>query len=114
MAFASVSKFLYGPSPEERVKEWQGQIRKETRMLDREMRGMEGALAKTRTQLKQLANKGDVRNARTLAKAIVRSNKQKERMATSKAILNSVNMQLQHQLGRVIVIRIQKKKFRLD
>ena len=99
MALASVSRFFTGPTPEERVKAWQGQIRQQTRILDREIRGLEGALAKTRVQLKQLANRGDVKNAKTLAKEVVRTNKQKNRLATSKAELNSVNMQLQYQLG---------------
>jgi charged multivesicular body protein 3 len=28
---------MYGPSPEEKVREWQGQLRKESRQLDREV-----------------------------------------------------------------------------
>jgi septal ring factor EnvC (AmiA/AmiB activator) len=100
MAFASISKLIYGPTPEERVKAWQTQLKKETRMLDREIRQLDSALSKTRTQLKQLANKGDVKNAKTLAREVVRSNKQKDRLNTSKAMMNSVNMQLQHQLGQ--------------
>lgn len=98
MAFASIQKFIYGPSPEERVKSWQQQIKKEARLLDREMRGIDTAQSKTKAQLKQLANKGDIKNAKLLAREVVRSNKQKDRLATSKARLNSVNMQLSHQL----------------
>lgn len=98
MAFASVQKFIFGPTPEERVKQWQQQIKKEARLLDREIRQLDGAQAKTKSQLKQLANKGDVKNAKLLAREVVRSNKQKNRLATSKARLNSINMQLSHQL----------------
>lgn len=98
MALASVQKFLFGPTPEERVKQWQQQIKKEARLLDREIRQLDGAQAKTKSQLKQLANKGDVKNAKLLAREVVRSNKQKDRLATSKARLNSINMQLTHQL----------------
>lgn len=100
MAFASISRLVYGPTPEERVKAWQSSIKKEIRMLDRESRSIDTAVNKTRIQLKQLANKGDVKNAKVLAREVVRSKKQKERLATSKARLNSVNMQLGHQLGR--------------
>lgn len=98
MAFASIQKFIYGPSAEERVKSWQQQIKKEARLMDREIRQLDGAQAKTKAQLKQLANKGDVKNAKLLAREVVRSNKQKDRLATSKARLNSINMQLSHQL----------------
>ena len=74
-------------------------------MLDRELRAMDTALSKTRLQLKQLANKGDVKNAKILAREVVRSNKQKERLGMSKARLNSINMQLGQQLGRLDLIR---------
>jgi charged multivesicular body protein 3 len=60
---------------------------------------MDTALSRTRLQLKQLANKGDVKNAKILAREVVRSNKQKERLGMSKARLNSINMQLGQQLG---------------
>lgn len=54
-----------------------------------------------KAQLKQLAKKGDTKNAKTLAKEIVRSNKQKDRLTVSKARLGSIGIQLQHQLGRL-------------
>lgn len=34
----SINRFLYGPTPEERVQAWQAKLRTEGRMLDREMR----------------------------------------------------------------------------
>ncbi|KAA1095126.1 Vacuolar protein-sorting-associated protein 24 [Puccinia graminis f. sp. tritici] len=95
----SVNRFLYGPSPEERVRKWQAKIRTEERQMDREIRGIENAQNKVKIQLKQLAAKNDLKNCKTLAKEIVRSNKQKDRLFTSKARLNSIRMQLQHQLA---------------
>lgn len=80
------------------MKQWQQQIKKESRLLDREMRGIETAQRTTKLSVKQLANKGDIKNAKMLAVEVVRSNKQKDRLATSKARLNSINMQLTHQL----------------
>lgn len=44
-----------------------------------------------------------MKSARILAKEIVRSNKQRDRLVSSKARLNSVQMQLQHQLSMVKV-----------
>ena len=95
----SVKRFVYGPTPQERVKEWQSQIRKEQRLLDREIRGMNAAQSKAKGQLKQLANKGEKNNAKILAKEFVRSRKAIQRLHMSQAQLNSINMQLNHQLG---------------
>jgi charged multivesicular body protein 3 len=58
------------------------------------------ATNKARQSVKQLANKGDVKSAKILAKEVVRSNKQKDRLTVSKARLGSINNQLQQQLGQ--------------
>lgn len=49
--------------------------------------------------MRQLAAKGDLKSARILAKEVVRSNKQKDRLSVSKARLGSIGTQLQQQLG---------------
>lgn len=51
--------------------------------------------------VQQMAKKRpqDVGNARILAKELVRAKKQRQRMYQSKATLNSVQMQLQEQIG---------------
>ena len=49
--------------------------------------------------MKQLAAKGDVKSARILAKEVVRSNKQKDRLSVSKARLGSIGNQLSQQMG---------------
>ena len=59
---------------------------------------------KTRKELKALAKRGDSKNARVLAKEIVRSNKVRDRLSVSKARLGSIGMQLQNQLGMLPVI----------
>lgn len=53
---------------------------------------------KAKQSLKQLAKKGDVKSARLLAREVVRTNKQKNRLHMSKARLGSIQMQMQHQL----------------
>ena len=60
------------------------------------------ATKKVQQQVKQLANKGDVKNARILAREVVRSHKQKDRLSVSKARLGSIGNQLQQQLGAAI------------
>ncbi|PWN44033.1 Snf7-domain-containing protein [Ceraceosorus guamensis] len=95
----AVSKLIFGPTQEERVKSVQAQLRSEQRALDREVRQIDAASSKAKMEVKKLAKKGDTKNARILAREIVRSRKQKDRLITSKAQLNSINMQLGHQLA---------------
>lgn len=64
------------------------------------MRQIDQGSAKTKAEIKKLAKKGDVKNAKILAREVVRASKQQNRLAVSKARLNSINMQLQHQLGK--------------
>ncbi|KIJ56790.1 hypothetical protein M422DRAFT_22934 [Sphaerobolus stellatus SS14] len=99
----TINRWLNGPPPEERIRGWQRRLRSEQRQLDREIRQLEAATGKVRVQLKQLASKGDTKNARTLAKEVVRSNKQKNRLHVSKARLGSIDTQLAHQLAMVKV-----------
>ncbi|KAI6047136.1 Snf7 family [Pisolithus marmoratus] len=99
----SINRFLYGPTPEERVRAWQAKLRAEGRKLDREMRQLDAATAKVRTTVKQLAAKGDVKSARILAREVVRSNKQKDRLSVSKARLGSIGTQLTQQLAMMKV-----------
>ncbi|ODN89644.1 charged multivesicular body protein 3 [Cryptococcus wingfieldii CBS 7118] len=99
----SINKWIYGPTPEEKVKAWQGKLRTQERQLDREIRNLEAATQKSRIELKQLAKKNDVKSARILAREVVRANKQRDRLESSKARIKSVNMQLQHQLSMVKV-----------
>jgi charged multivesicular body protein 3 len=99
MAMKSVRHFFYGPTPEERVRAWQQKLRTESRRLDREISQLTMATDKARKSVKQLATKGDTKSARTLAKEVVRSNKQRDRLHVSKARLGSINMQLSHQLA---------------
>jgi len=99
----SINRFLYGPTPEEKVRAWQTKLRAESRHLDREMRQLDAATNKARAIVKQLATKGDVKSARILAKEVVRSNKQKDRLSVSKARLGSIGHQLSQQLAMMKV-----------
>jgi len=103
LSMQSINRFLYGPTPEERVRSWQQQLRSEARLLDREIRQLDMATNKARVSLKQLAAKGDTKSARILAKEVVRSKKQKERLHVSKARLNSIGVQLTQQMAMIKV-----------
>ncbi|KAJ3762042.1 vacuolar sorting protein Vps24 [Lentinula raphanica] len=95
----TINRFLYGPTPEEKVRAWQAKLRQESRKLDRDMRQLEVETNKARTTVKQLAKKGDVKSARILAREVVRSQRQKDRLSVSKARLGSIGTQLQHQMA---------------
>lgn len=59
---------------------------------------LDRATAKSKSELRVLAKKNDVKSARILARELVRANKQRDRLVSSKARIGSVQMQLQHQL----------------
>lgn len=60
---------------------------------------LDTATNKARQTIKQLATKGDVTSARILAKEVVRSKRQLDRLSVSKARLGSINTQLAQQMG---------------
>ncbi|CAO1626469.1 unnamed protein product [Sympodiomycopsis kandeliae] len=95
----SVNRFIFGPTKEERVKAVQSQLRSEQRQLDREIRNIDAGVTKATNEIKRLAKKGDVKSAKILAREIVRSNHQRNRLTISKARLNSIGLQLNHQLA---------------
>ncbi|KAI0005008.1 vacuolar sorting protein VPS24 [Russula compacta] len=95
----TINRFLYGPTPEDRVRAWQAKLRQESRVLDRETRQLDIETNKVRQTIKQLAKKGDTKSARILAREVVRSNKQKDRLSVSKARLGSIGSQLSQQLA---------------
>ncbi|CAG8474613.1 3966_t:CDS:2 [Paraglomus brasilianum] len=97
---SSVQKFFGKKTPpDEAVRKWRQSIRNQERSLDRQLRGIEIEEAKVKKSMKLLAKKNDVKGCKSLAKELVRSKKQKNRIYTSKAQLNSIVMQLQHQLA---------------
>ncbi|KAL1924264.1 uncharacterized protein VTP21DRAFT_7299 [Calcarisporiella thermophila] len=99
----TVQRWFSKPKPEEMVRKWRQQIRTEERHLNRQLQNIEREEVKVRQTLKTLAKKNDVRSCRMLAKEIIRTRKQKDRLYTSKAQLNSILMQLQHQMALVKV-----------
>jgi hypothetical protein len=41
----SINRFIYGPTPEEKVKKWQGNLRQQERHLEREVLNVSGSSA---------------------------------------------------------------------
>ncbi|KAG9015446.1 Vacuolar protein-sorting-associated protein 24 [Tulasnella sp. JGI-2019a] len=105
----SINRAIYGPTPEEKVKAWQLKLKTESRVLDREINQLTREQAKARAEVKKLAMKGEVKQARMLAKEVIRSDKQKEKLHVGKARLGSIGTQLAHQLAMVKVTGAMQK-----
>ena len=90
-------------SPRDQVREWASKLRKQTYVLDRQIRGIQREEAKVKLSLKQAAKKGDRDVCVILAKEIVRSRKAVNRLNTTKTQLNSVALHMQQQAAALRV-----------
>ncbi|QIW99121.1 hypothetical protein AMS68_004639 [Peltaster fructicola] len=96
-------RFFYGPTPEEQKRKCNALMRSNTRKLDRDMQNLKVLEVKTRnfiiaaskraqrnpSQAKQAAQE-----TRIFARELIRVRRQESRLATSKATLQSVGMQV--------------------
>ncbi|KAH8295040.1 hypothetical protein KR018_006287 [Drosophila ironensis] len=89
--------------PKEQVQEWTHKIRKEGNQLDRQVRSIQREEEKVKRSLKQAAQKNDRDTCIILAKEIVNARKAVGRIYTSKAHLNSIQMQMKNQLATLRV-----------
>lgn len=85
--------------PKEQVREWSGNLRKEGRKLDRQIRTIKTEEAKVQRSIKDAAKKGDKDVCMILAKEIIQSRKAVNKIYSAKAHLNSVDMQMKNQLA---------------
>ncbi|KAI7862759.1 Snf7 family, partial [Spinellus fusiger] len=85
------------------VKKWRQEIRVQQRAIQRQIQAIDTEELKVKKSIKQAAKKGDIKSCKMLAKEVVRSQKHKSRLYTSKAQLNSVVLQLEHQLATLKV-----------
>ncbi|PVU90965.1 hypothetical protein BB561_004634 [Smittium simulii] len=91
--------FAKPPTPEEMVRKWRSSLRAQERQLDRQIKNIEMEETKIKKELKNLAAKNNTKLCRTLARELVKSKQQKNRIITTKVQLNSVSMELQRQLS---------------
>ncbi|KAJ1974645.1 Vacuolar protein-sorting-associated protein 24, partial [Dimargaris verticillata] len=99
-----VLKYFQKPTPEELVRKWRKDITTQKRLLDRQIRSIDVEEAKAKRSLKVLAKKRDETSCKILAKELVRSHKQKARLHTSKAQLNSIGMEMERQAAMLKVV----------
>ncbi|CAE7755132.1 chmp3 [Symbiodinium pilosum] len=83
-------------SAKEMVREWQRNLRAEARGLDRSIRKIEQEEDKIRKDIQTMAKQGgDPKSIQMLAKSLVRSNKAKDRLYTSRSIMQSAVAELE-------------------
>ncbi|CAH0395532.1 unnamed protein product [Bemisia tabaci] len=94
---------LFGKSretdPKAQVNEWTHKIRKEGYQLDRQINAIKREEEKVKRTLKEAAKKGDKDVCLILAKEILSARKTIQKIHTSKAHLNSIQLQMKNQLG---------------
>jgi charged multivesicular body protein 3 len=94
---------LFGKSPsrdpKEQVTEWCRKIRKESSQLDRQIVAIKREEEKVKRSIKEAAKKGDKDVCKIYAKELVRSKKAINKIYTSKAHLNSIQLHMKEQLA---------------
>lgn len=85
--------------PKEQVREWSSGLRKEGRQLDRQIRTIKLEEAKIQKSIKDAAKKNQKDVCYILAKEIIQSRKAVNKIYSTKAQLNSVEMQMKNQLA---------------
>ncbi|KAJ2480927.1 Vacuolar protein-sorting-associated protein 24 [Coemansia sp. RSA 2131] len=96
--------FAKKPTPEELVRKWSSSIRTQQRGLDRQTSTLKQEEKKAERTIKQLAKRGDTASCKILAKELIQSRKQRTRIATNKAQLNSISMELNYQVSKLKVV----------
>jgi len=93
--------FKKKPKPEERIKMWKREIKKQERIIDRAISELEMEEKKTQIQVKTYAKKGEEQTAKLVAKQLVKSRAAKHRLIKSKTQLASVHMTLTQQQATI-------------
>eukprot|EP01013_Petalomonas_cantuscygni_P017918 TRINITY_DN35202_c0_g1_i1.p1 TRINITY_DN35202_c0_g1~~TRINITY_DN35202_c0_g1_i1.p1 ORF type:complete len:223 (+),score=54.52 TRINITY_DN35202_c0_g1_i1:63-731(+) len=95
--------------PRDQVREWNRELRKVDRGMDRQITMIEREEAKTKALMRDAAKKDDMYSARLFARELVNSKKAKTRLYTAKAQLNSISMTLSHQAAQMRVAGAMQK-----
>eukprot|EP00796_Vickermania_ingenoplastis_P008204 gene8204-5729_t len=105
----SFLKNLFGKSPEEEAKEWIRNLRKEQRQVELQVNKIQREQNKVKIAMKQAAKKDDTASLRILALELVRSKKAVSRLYAAKAKMNSVSIELQHQMAQMKMMGAMQK-----
>ncbi|KAJ8388272.1 hypothetical protein AAFF_G00135330 [Aldrovandia affinis] len=95
--------------PKELVSEWSVKIRKEMRMIDRQIRDIQREEEKVKRSIKEAARKGHRDVCVILAKEMIQSKKAVSKLYASKAQMNSVLLSMKNQLSVLRVAGAMQK-----
>ena len=99
-SFFTTSMFGKSPSPKEQSRKWISDLKKQMRLIDRDVRGIQREEAKIKVALKKEAKLGGNSKAvKTMAKSLVMARNQKDKLLETKAIVNSTVLQIKEQQG---------------
>ncbi|KAL6105653.1 chmp3 [Pungitius sinensis] len=90
-------------SPKEMVNEWSQKIRKEMRVIDRQIRDIQREEEKVKRSIKDAAKRGQRDVCVVLAKEMIQSKRAVTKLYASKAQMNSVQLSMKNQLALVRV-----------
>ncbi|KAJ2796630.1 Vacuolar protein-sorting-associated protein 24 [Coemansia guatemalensis] len=96
--------FAKKPTPDELVRKWSSGVRRQQRDMDRQLTRIKAEEKKVEQSIKQMANKGDRASCKVLAKGLVNSRKNREKIAMNKVRLNSILLELNHQASYLKVV----------
>ncbi|KAM3871088.1 charged multivesicular body protein 3 isoform 1-T1 [Diretmus argenteus] len=85
--------------PKDLINEWSLKIRKEMRMLDRQIRDIQREEEKVKRSIKDAAKKGQRDVCMVLAKELIQSRRAVSKLYASKAQMNSVLLSMKNQLS---------------
>jgi len=101
---------LFGSAePQAEVRKARSDLRREARVIDRDVRQIQRDEAKVKQSIKDAAKRGDMQACRTLAKEVVRSRSTTNRLHTTKAHMNSTVAHMQTQAAQQKVTRHMQK-----
>ncbi|KAJ2081875.1 ESCRT III complex subunit vps24 [Coemansia sp. RSA 988] len=99
-----VNLFAKKPTPDELVRKWSSGVRRQQRDMDRQLTRIKAEEKKVEQSIKQMAKKGDRESCKVLAKGLVNSRKNREKMVMNKVRLNSILLELNHQASYLKVV----------
>ncbi|KAK4528219.1 hypothetical protein GAYE_SCF53G6154 [Galdieria yellowstonensis] len=89
-----LGEFLFGVSPQERVRRYKRGIDRAIREMDRERTKLEQQERKVKSEIRKLAKEGQMQSVKTLAKDLVRTRSNISKFYSMRTQMQSVSMQL--------------------
>lgn len=96
-------------TPEEIAKQWRRELTREARRTDTHVQKIKQEEKKIAIEMKKAAKMGDQYALKSLARNILHSRRACKQLMTAKAQMNSVSMQLQHQLATMKMMGVMSK-----